>query len=77
MGNIKSPDSKTLATAGENGIVKLWNVPTRREVATIRLEVDYLAFSPDGPVLACHDVDGTLHLLQTPSLREIDNPARN
>ena len=48
-----SPDGKTLASAGGDGALKLWHLPTRREVATM-LEsgaVGPVAFSPDGSML--------------------------
>ena len=57
-----SPDSLTLATSGEDG-VKLWDVATQqniaifspaaaREISTGSIMFTFLAFSPDGSILA-------------------------
>jgi WD40 repeat protein/serine/threonine protein kinase len=49
-----SPDSKTLASASEDGTVKLWDMATGQERATLR-HSDFsraVAFSPDGKTLA-------------------------
>lgn len=48
-----SPDGRTLASTGADGSLKLWHLPTRREVATL-LESGAkgpLGFSPDGTLL--------------------------
>ena len=55
-----SPDGRTLATAGWDGVVKLWHVPTGQEMATLEAtegNVWSVAFSPDGMSLAA----GTQH----------------
>jgi len=47
-----SPDGKVLASGG--GVVKLWDVATRREIRTLAghvADVQSLAFSPDGKTL--------------------------
>jgi WD40 repeat protein len=61
---VYSPDGSKLATAGDAGITKLWDVATGRELATIRQpdtaatrsadekRVSHLAFSRDGKLLA-------------------------
>jgi WD40 repeat protein len=49
-----SPDAKTLAIGTQDGVIKLFNLPTRREVAVLKghlTYVDGLSFSPDGSVL--------------------------
>lgn len=48
-----SPDSKTLAAMCGNRTVKLWNVPTRREVGNLpfNLQSIFLDFAPDGKTL--------------------------
>ena len=53
-----SPDGRLLATAGMD--VKLWNVRTRAEIATLTHNawVFALAFSPDGQLLATGDNTG-------------------
>jgi serine/threonine protein kinase len=52
-----SPNGKFLATAGEDGTVKLWNVEDGKEVVTLRVpghasKVRCLAYSWDGSLLA-------------------------
>jgi WD40 repeat protein len=51
-----SPDGKTLATGGENQPVKLWEVATGKEQATLdghtARMVNSVVFSPDGKTLA-------------------------
>ena len=50
-----SPDGRTLATAGREGSIKLWDLVSNRVRATLREHhqpVNVLAFSPDGRWLA-------------------------
>lgn len=52
-----SPDQKLLATVGNAGMIKLWNLETRQEVATLPVQPrpiqnNVLAFSSDGTLLA-------------------------
>jgi WD40 repeat protein len=54
-----SPDGKTLASAGRNGSVRLWQVPGGAELRNLpgrggadRLSPGLVAFSPDGRLLA-------------------------
>jgi len=48
-----SPDGKTLASVGADGSLKLWHLPTRREVATLMESraMGSVAFSADGSTL--------------------------
>src|SRR5262249_30464558 len=60
-----SPDGKRLATAGQDGCVKLWNMATSEVEAN--LEGDEgptwsVAFSPDGTLLASAGEDGCVRL---------------
>lgn len=66
-----SPDNLTLATGGADGVLKLWHLPTQREVLTLlNLEqgswLEYLAFSGDGTWLGAADNKGNLHLFHAP-----------
>jgi WD40 repeat protein len=50
-----SPDGRTLASGSFDTTIKLWDVTTRREIATLKghsWSVKSVAFSPDGKTLA-------------------------
>jgi WD40 repeat protein len=60
-----SPDGQTIAVGGENGGLRLWDVPTRSCRATLLGHNDRIwsvAFSPDGRTLATTSRDGTIRL---------------
>jgi len=61
-----SPDGATLATAGANGSIRLWDVATQQEIGTPMTAgpgpVYALAFSPDGATLATAGGDGRARL---------------
>jgi COMPASS component SWD3 len=69
-----STDGKTLAMGSLDGAVKLWNVPTRQEVASLAghsSTVVGVAFSSDDRTLASVGFDTTLRFWPAPSWEDI------
>jgi RNA polymerase sigma factor (sigma-70 family) len=67
-----SPDGKTLATAGGESCVRLWDRTTRRPLGCLTGQADLvhaLAFSPDGRLLAAAAADGTVCVWDLPGGR--------
>jgi WD40 repeat protein len=60
-----SPDGRTLATASDDGTVRLWDVATGKTRTTLTGHTDRataVGFSPDGRTLATASIDGTVRL---------------
>jgi len=72
---VFSPDGQRLASGSQGDeAVKLWDLPTRQEVATLPGEgliSGGLAFSPEGTVLVGINAQGKAHIWRAPSLNEI------
>ena len=67
-----SPDSKSLASAGKDGTVRLWHVESGQMVRTLPghpKTIRALAWSPDGKIVASGKKDGTVQLRDTESGR--------
>jgi WD40 repeat protein len=70
---VFSPDGGVLASASDDGAIKLWSVVAGKEVATLNghsLAVLCLAFSPDGALLASGSCDGTIRVWNTATKAE-------
>ena len=60
-----SPDGTTLASGSRDSTVKLWDVATHTNIATLeghRGDVNSVSFSPDGTLLASGSYDNTVKL---------------
>jgi WD40 repeat protein len=69
-----SPDSRTLATGGQDATIKLWNLAPLQQTATLRGHtgpVNGLAFSRDGTLLVSSG-DGTARLWRAATFQEIE-----
>ena len=69
-----SPDGATLATGGDDGNVRLWDVATQQEIGAPMSSdlkpVEAVTFSPDGATVAAASSDGTVQLWDVATQQE-------
>ncbi|QAA77372.1 MAG: hypothetical protein BIP78_1608 [Candidatus Bipolaricaulis sibiricus] len=68
-----SPDSRTLATSGCDGYVRIWDVDSlrlRRDPIQAGINVYFVTFSPDGQFLGCVNNPGEIRLYRTDTWEE-------
>jgi WD40 repeat protein len=71
---IFSPDGKLILTDGEDGIARLWNVETAKEIRQFIGHTDRIwtaVFSPDGKYIATSSADNTARLWDTQTGQEL------
>ena len=69
-----SPDGAILAGSGPDYAVRLWSIPSRQELATLRghkWAVTQTAFSPDGRLLVSGAIDNTARIWDIAAKREV------
>jgi WD40 repeat protein len=73
-----SPDGRTLAVAGSDTVIRLWDKSTHRQssepLSGHTHPIDGLAFSPDGRFLASSSRDGTARLWNWRFGRQLGEP---
>jgi serine/threonine protein kinase/WD40 repeat protein len=68
------PDGERLAVTGTDPRIQIWNVATKRRVATLEGHTDYVSavtFHPEGGLLASHSWDGVLRLWDPATGRQL------
>ena len=68
-----SPDGKTLASGSRDKTIKLWDVASGKNIATLDgMDVTSLVFSPNGKMLAAAFWDTTIKLWDVKPSKKAD-----
>ncbi|MEV8635094.1 WD40 repeat domain-containing protein [Streptosporangium sp. NPDC051023] len=74
------PDSRLLATVGNDGTARLWDTATRRPIGTLVTGhtggIEDMALSPDGTILVTAGEDATVRLWRVGTRQPIGDPIR-
>lgn len=68
-----SGNSEHMGIKNENGLVTIWEWRTGREIGHLQSSslIPTLAFSPDGKLLSAGGLDGTVYLIKTTDVKEV------
>lgn len=76
LGVAFSPNGKLLASVGRDGAVRVWEMPSGRQLQCFQTQnggSGAAAFSPDGKLLAWGTGDGTIRLTEPATGQQIDH----
>ncbi|MHC5598126.1 MAG: protein kinase domain-containing protein [Nostoc sp.] len=69
-----SPDGKTIASSGDNGTIKLWNLATGKQISSLNghsQQVNVVVISPDGKLLVSASDDNTIKIWNLATRKQI------
>jgi WD40 repeat protein len=71
---VFGPDGRTLATGGDDHMVRLWDAAAHRQIGRLDHEssVYAVAFSPDGATLAAGGTDDAVRMWRAPFTQPAD-----